>query len=256
MIKALFLDFDGTIYSHETDQVPPSALEALRAFKANGGLLFIATGRQVHGLLRMDAPFHLFDGYSTLNGALTLGTDLSHIEERPITGIDRENIEMLFRERRTCMQVVEEDRFFSNYVSEEALAAHRAINSLPPEPGELSEKPIYQVEFYLEPGKEEEAMKLLPGCSISRWSRYMVDCTSANAGKDKGVRALMEKHSLKDDEIIVFGDADNDVPMFRAFPHSVALGNASPDAKEAAAFVTSHIDEDGILNGMRRFGAI
>ena len=44
MIKAIFLDVDGTLISFKTHKVPVSALEALRRAHARGVRLFIATG--------------------------------------------------------------------------------------------------------------------------------------------------------------------------------------------------------------------
>ena len=45
MIKAIFLDVDGTLISFKTHRVPASALDALREAHARGVQLFIATGR-------------------------------------------------------------------------------------------------------------------------------------------------------------------------------------------------------------------
>ena len=44
MIKAIFLDVDGTLISFKTHRVPASALDALREAHARGVQLFIATG--------------------------------------------------------------------------------------------------------------------------------------------------------------------------------------------------------------------
>lgn len=43
--KWFFFDFDGTLYSHETNSVPVSAQLALRTLQAQGHILVIATGR-------------------------------------------------------------------------------------------------------------------------------------------------------------------------------------------------------------------
>ena len=42
---ALFFDIDGTILSEKTKEIPASAIEALKAAKKKGHLLFINTGR-------------------------------------------------------------------------------------------------------------------------------------------------------------------------------------------------------------------
>ena len=69
MIKAIFLDVDGTLISFKTHRVPASALDALREAHARGVQLFIATGRAAADLADLEAiPY---DGVAALNGALT-----------------------------------------------------------------------------------------------------------------------------------------------------------------------------------------
>ena len=64
MIKAIFLDVDGTLISFKTHRVPASALEALREAHARGVQLFIATGRAAADLADLEAiPY---DGVAAL----------------------------------------------------------------------------------------------------------------------------------------------------------------------------------------------
>lgn len=66
MIKAIFLDIDGTLVSFKTHQVPDSAARALKRVREQGVRLFIATGRHYTDLNNLgDLEF---DGYITLNG--------------------------------------------------------------------------------------------------------------------------------------------------------------------------------------------
>ncbi len=57
MIKAIFLDVDGTLISFKTHRVPASALDALREAHARGVQLFIATGRAAADLDDLEAKF-------------------------------------------------------------------------------------------------------------------------------------------------------------------------------------------------------
>ncbi|OIV38466.1 hydrolase [Mangrovactinospora gilvigrisea] len=51
---------------------------------------------------------------------------------------------------------------------------------------------------------------------------------------------------------IAFGDMLNDLPMFAWAGHSVAMGNAHPEVKEAADEVTAGNDEDGVALVLER----
>ena len=73
MIKAIFLDVDGTLISFKTHRVPASALDALREAHARGVQLFIATGRAAADLADLEAiPY---DGVAALNGGDCLMRD-------------------------------------------------------------------------------------------------------------------------------------------------------------------------------------
>ena len=59
---ALFLDIDGTILSEITKEIPQSALDAMRAAKRAGHLLFINTGRTFCSIPPKISQFE-FDGF-------------------------------------------------------------------------------------------------------------------------------------------------------------------------------------------------
>lgn len=46
--------------------------------------------------------------------------------------------------------------------------------------------------------------------------------------------AAMEHLGISKDEIVVFGDGENDLSMFQAAKYSVAMGNAMETVKQAA----------------------
>ena len=67
MIRALFLDVDGTLVSFRTHRIAPSAVAALKEARGRGVGVFIATGRAAGDLeVLRDLPR---DGVVALNGA-------------------------------------------------------------------------------------------------------------------------------------------------------------------------------------------
>ena len=57
-------------------------------------------------------------------------------------------------------------------------------------------------------------------------------------------------------ETMAFGDGGNDLSIIRRAGIGVAMGNAGPDVKAAADYVTTSVDDDGILNALVRLGVI
>ena len=67
----------------------------------------------------------------------------------------------------------------------------------------------------------------------------------------------MIKHfGILPEETMAFGDGDNDISMIRYCKVGVAMGNASPDVKAAADYVTTDVTDHGIINALRHFGII
>ena len=50
MIKAIFFDVDGTLVSFNTHQIPNDVKDVIKALRANGIKVFIATGRRLNML--------------------------------------------------------------------------------------------------------------------------------------------------------------------------------------------------------------
>ena len=55
---------------------------------------------------------------------------------------------------------------------------------------------------------------------------------------------------------IAFGDGGNDTSMIRAAGIGVAMGNALDSLKAEADYITTSVDEDGVMNALRHFGII
>lgn len=55
---------------------------------------------------------------------------------------------------------------------------------------------------------------------------------------------------------IAFGDANVDIPMFEACGQSCCMGSGGDAAKEAATYVTTDVDKDGLYNAFVHFGLI
>lgn len=64
--------------------------------------------------------------------------------------------------------------------------------------------------------------------------------------KGAAVRWLAARLGVGLDEVVVFGDADNDLPMLRAVPNSVAVAGATPEAVAAARWHVGRCEDDAV----------
>ena len=57
-------------------------------------------------------------------------------------------------------------------------------------------------------------------------------------------------------DTVSFGDAKIDLSMFEQCAFNVAMGNGGPEIKAAADFITTDVNDDGIMNAFRYLGLI
>lgn len=55
---------------------------------------------------------------------------------------------------------------------------------------------------------------------------------------------------------IAFGDGGNDSSLIKTAGIGVAMGNALDTLKQEANYVTTSVDEDGVLNALQHFGLV
>ena len=82
------------------------------------------------------------------------------------------------------------------------------------------------------------------------------DLTLKGESKAKGIEELVKALSKDMEDTVAFGDALNDLEMLNKVKLGVAMGNACAVTKKAARYVTSSIDDNGIVNALKHFGFI
>ena len=71
--------------------------------------------------------------------------------------------------------------------------------------------------------------------------------------KGRALAALAQRLGLTADQVMAFGDADNDLEMLEYARWSFAMGNAAPEAKAAAKHVTGANDEGGVAMAVEEY---
>lgn len=257
MIKAVFIDFDNTLYSHNTERVPQSTIEAIHKAKENGVKVCLATGRSMYEM--RDPSYGIkelnLDGYVLMNGQLCLDGKLNTVFDHPITGPALDLLVKLFLSKTQPIVFLEKDNDYFNYIVpkyvkiNDELGLHREL-------GEYTGNPIYLAVAYVTKDEEAEFAKKVPGCAIKRWSDFGVDIISEGIDKAKTIDYFINSLGIKREECMAIGDSYNDMDMLKNAGVSVAMGNAVDDIKKIATYVTTDIDEDGIYNAFKHFELI
>lgn len=219
-------------------------------------LLIAATGRHYVDLKLLPMKDVRFDYLITLNGQLIFNGEGKLIKGRPFKKECRKEIQEIFDEKRIPIMPVLENGNFINYLDASVESAFRAITTRVPRIGTYNGEDVYQIMAYGDEEMLKEAAGRISHSYSVRWNPFAIDIIPEDGGKEKGIRDMLDYLSLKEDEVIAFGDGNNDIGMLDMIRTSVAMGNAEEAVKQAASYVTTDIDEDGIYNALKHFNII
>lgn len=102
-----------------------------------------------------------------------------------------------------------------------------------------SEEERGRIRAFLESRFGEEITVVYPGDDF-------VDVHKKGIDKASALSFLAERRGIRREEIMAFGNTENDVPMLRYAGVSYAVANADAVAKEAAGHICASNEEDGV----------
>ncbi len=257
MIKAAFFDVDGTLLSHASYSVPQSTRDCLERLRAKGIKSYLCTGRHAIELDLLPLADIPFDGYITLNGHICLDENRQMLFGLPFPEDTTRALIAIFKEQRLPLCLVEESGLTLNFVNDAVIRAQKAISTPIPDVAPYDGKPIYSAATFATREEDEHIRAIMPpNCHAARWNDRGVDLILNGGGKVAGIRFVLEHEGIFPEECIAFGDAENDLDMLEYCGIGVAMGNAVEKVKEAADYVTTDVDYDGIANALRHLGIL
>lgn len=256
-MKIVFVDFDGTLFSHYSNRIPSSAVKAIEQMQDNGILVFICTGRSLYELDDFDLAGLKFDGIIANNGQLAYDKNGKELINTPIDGELKDFIVDFFNKKTVPITFNTISRVFCNYLDDELIRMLAEINTVAPEAKAYEGEDIYMCSaFYNNQERWNELMSIKDIANITYWHSGGVDIVPKSSTKAKAVEKIIEMYGIKQTETMAIGDSENDVNLLKYCEIGVAMGNGTNDVKEVADYVTDHIDNDGIYNICKKLNLI
>lgn len=262
MTKAIFFDIDGTLVPFGTPGIPQEVSDAIARVRAEGVKVFIATGRHLEWIDNLGDTE--FDGYVTVNGSMCLLSDKKTCIHRQC--IDDGDISRIidFSHRSPIPFVVipaEGGIFINriddsvNYVAGLLRVKHIDVHDLERARGK---KVVQMMAFGSEDERNESGIfgNVLTGCEPTSWNPYFCDIIPRGSDKSVGIDRMLEHFGIPLSETMAFGDGNNDIGMLRHAAIGVAMGNGGEDVKASADYITTDVDNHGVVNAFRHFGLI
>ena len=258
MIKLVLSDMDNTIVPLGAGKVTDRLRAAVHACLDAGVRFAPATGRDPDGLERFfcgDAACYASMLASNskviaLDGRLIREVFLDTDDVRRVCRLSEGEPDMfcLFRIGDTDYAYGESDVEFGNAADIFGYDIHQT-DELP-----AGNVIALTVAHALTAERQEEVRAMVegacPGLECLSPSLGVFDVMPRGWNKASGMRVLMDEMGIPIDEVCVFGDSENDLPLLTSCPNSVAVANAMPDAAAAARYHIGACADDAVADAL------
>lgn len=257
-IKAVFFDIDGTLLSFKTHQVAASTEEAIHLLQEKGIKTILSTGRSINSIDHV--KYLNFDGYITFNGGYCVSKEGTILFKKAIDQRDIESVLTYAKSHPLSFSFMSEQEISIHDVTPEVAAMYGQLNLPVPKPVDFEHvdtSSVLQTNIFLGPEEEAEFMKkVMPHSESSRWTSLFADVNPVGQSKQVGIDIFCNHFNIPLEQTMAFGDGGNDITMLRHVGVGIAMGNANPEVKEIADFITDDVDSDGIWNALKHFHII
>ena len=277
-VKAVFFDIDGTLVN-DSKSVLKSTKEAIKIVKDQGVLVGVATGRGPFFVKELMEDLDL-DFAVTYNGQYIFNKDrvlfASPIDKGSLRQIisyakaNQKEIAMGTRQAVVGSRIMSfglsplsqlASRFVPKFLTRTiSNSFNRMVSKAVPQKEEdlldLINQPVYQVLMLMTPEESNQAATELDHLKFTRSNPFAADIINQGNSKLEGIRRVGKEYGFDLNQVMAFGDSDNDLEMLAGVGMSVAMGNGSSSVKEVAKHITTSNQEGGIHKALEYFGVL
>lgn len=254
-MSILFFDVDGTIRSH--DGISKAVIEQIHRVQKKGHLCFVATGRP-YSYVPVDLFDIGFDGFIMANGANILYHDKiivnDHFSQQDVIKFihyfDDKGFEYAISTQSHSYMKKEFDYLNKFY---HAVGVNMSLFIYEFKQNDYIND-IVKIEVKINTKKEADDVKRVLGdnyfCLLD--PSKVIEISRADVSKGTSIEKIMSILKVDPDDSYAFGDGLNDLGMFKAVGHAIAMGNADEEVKKAAERTCETIIEDGVAKELKR----
>lgn len=275
--KIIFIDVDGTLVDYENN-LPESAIKAIRMARQNGHRIYISTGRSKAEVYQNIWDIGL-DGMIGGNGSYVedKGQVIMHrlISEeqcrRIVDWLHSRKLEFYLESNNglfasehfegACESTIQEYSRRKGKIDIDKISVRSAFPEMIFD-GELYRDDLNKVSYKLNSYQDFlDTKEQFPDLENGTWggageTALFGDLGVKDITKASAIECLLEHLGADRKDTIAFGDAKIDIPMLEYCEVGVAMGSGGEEIKLIADYVTDDVDKDGLYKAFVQLGLI
>lgn len=269
-IKLVAFDMDGTFLNDQNTYDHQRFGALLTKLRARGIRVVAASGSQYQRLQTQFGTFQHEMDFVTQNGAVvytndlplivtampqaavtaTLGVIQQRIAPRDIAEHLVVGVKSAYVDERISQLAYDQTHYYYDHL--------KRVTSLSTVTPQRLHDQITSIGITLQPhvnfdrviGDLRQALPLELGSQTSGYQTELI--SESSVSKAAGLHQLQLRYNIANDEIMTFGDNENDLSMLTLTPYGYAMANAMPSVKARVQHFTGSNNEDGVLNVLSR----
>ena len=264
MIKMVALDLDGTLLTSDK-KISERNERELRELATQGIKVVLCTGRPINAIwpyIEQLGLTNVDDFTITFNGALVIQNPQRQILTEQ--GITKEQLALLHdfgAEHKFPLDVLDFESVYpltdlTPSVYQQMLNAK--IEFIPTDFQQLAEHPYSKAVMASQPEVLDQAFaeltpEMFEHYHVVRSQPKILEFLDHDMDKAVGLKALLAHYGWTFENLMTFGDAENDLGMLKAAQVGVVMDNGLPAIKEQGTDVTLNNDEDGVAVFLEKY---
>lgn len=262
-IDLVVVDLDGTLLSKD-GKLEPHVIEEFKRIRHHGVKVLVATGRLTMAAreyaesIGSDLPIIACNGalVESLEGEILFTVPLNKEvildTMRALSLILGFSPHFFTPHKMLALRMSEVLRFYMNYVKERVVVA-RNLSEI------FAERTILKILLLAEtPRLVDRYLPFLKRylnskAYVARSFPTYVEIVDPKANKGNTLERLLKELGYDLNNVLAFGDSENDIEVFKRVGVSVAVANADPALKSYATYVAKASFGDGVIEGLRLF---
>ncbi len=259
--KLFVTDMDGTLLNKD-HKISKGNKHAIQRAVESGVVFTIATGRMYASTLPYAQELELDVPIITYNGALiktAAGKELyaSYLDENLV----KELLDFA-AEQKLYIHTYSDDKLYFKVEDEHAMYYQNACGVK----GQAVGEDIYKYNVHVPkmlimgdtPEQADAAVELIRSKFAGRIEAMKsaptyVELIKPGVNKATAIAKLAEILEIPSEQVLAIGDSSNDVSMLSSVAISVAMGNANDEARQAARYMVTDNEHDGVAEALERF---
>lgn len=261
-VSLVISDVDGTLVTRDK-QLTPGVIAAVHRLHEAGIGFSICSSRPPFGLRMMIEPLQLQLPFGGYNAGAIVEPDLTVVEQKLIPPeAAKQAVAMFQRHGVDCWVFTGNEWLIANRQGAHVEHETRTVQTAPTVVPQFQDSHFEAVGKIVGPSDDHPLVARLADqmqaaleerANVARSQPYYCDVIPPGINKGRIVEYLAERLGIPLAEVLVLGDMENDLEMFRKAGFGVAMGNASDEVKRVADATTASNEEDGFARAIERY---